>query len=128
MFGLPQASIARMPRQSMFDQLQAGISRDLFAGSLIGYHSGRLLSVADAIKELRGFDLVCNGCPEDGQPCHGAVLSRIANQPEQRRASKPESAGQKQQLNRRLRHDRWWATSHDLCYDFRVPQPIFRRK
>ena len=61
-----------------------------------GYHSGRLRSVEDAIRELRGFNLACSGCPDDGQPCHGTILLRIANnQPEKRRAQKPQSAGQK---------------------------------
>ena len=68
---------------------------DLLAGKLRGYRSGRPLSVDDAIRELRGFDLVCSGCPDDGQPCHGTILLRIANQPEKRCAQKPESAGQK---------------------------------
>jgi hypothetical protein len=54
--------------------------RDLLAGKLRGYRSRRLLTVDDAVKELRGYDLVCMYCPEDGRPCHGAVLLRIANQ------------------------------------------------
>ena len=53
--------------------------RDLLAGTLRGYRTKRPLSVADAIKELRGFDLVCSGCKIDGQACHGDVLLGIAN-------------------------------------------------
>src|SRR5262245_16302077 len=54
--------------------------RDLLAGNLRGYRTGRRLSIADAIKGLREFDLVCSGCLEDGLPCHGDALLRIANQ------------------------------------------------
>jgi hypothetical protein len=53
---------------------------DLLAGKLSGYRTGRQPSVADTIKKLRGFDLVCSECKEDGFPRHGAVLLRIANQ------------------------------------------------
>lgn len=53
--------------------------RDLLAGTLKGYKSGRPLSVEHAKRELRGFDLVCSGCKEDGLPCHGDVLLRVAN-------------------------------------------------
>ena len=53
--------------------------RDLLAGNLKGYKSGRPLRIADAKRELRGFDLVCFGCKEDGLPCHGDVLLEVAN-------------------------------------------------
>jgi hypothetical protein len=53
--------------------------RDLLAGTLKGYKSRRPLTVADAKRELCGFDLVCSGCTEDGLPCHGDVLLRYAN-------------------------------------------------
>jgi Domain of unknown function (DUF4326) len=58
--------------------------RDLLAGNLKGYRSGRALTIADAQRELRGHDLVCSGCQLDGLPCHGDVLLRYANaqQPE----------------------------------------------
>jgi Domain of unknown function (DUF4326) len=51
----------------------------LLAGILTGYKSGRPLTVADAKRELGGFDLVCCGCEQDGLPCHGDVLLRYAN-------------------------------------------------
>jgi hypothetical protein len=54
--------------------------RDLLAGNLRGYRSGRSLTVRAAKKELWGFDLVCSGCKEDSQPCHGDVLLHIANE------------------------------------------------
>ena len=53
--------------------------RDLLAGTLKGYRSGRPLTVEDAKRELRGWDLVCCGCKEDGLLCHGDVLLKIAN-------------------------------------------------
>jgi hypothetical protein len=52
--------------------------RDLLAGKLRGYRSGRLLTVATAKKELAGFDLACS-CKDDGEPCHGDVLLKYAN-------------------------------------------------
>ena len=36
---------------------------------------------AEIRADLAGKDIGCN-CPEDGQPCHGDTLLRIANQPE----------------------------------------------
>jgi len=45
--------------------------RDLLAGNLRGYRTGRRLSVADAIKELRGFDLVCSAARKTGFPVMG---------------------------------------------------------
>jgi hypothetical protein len=53
--------------------------RDLLAGNLKGYKTGRKLTVADAQRELRGFDLVCGGCKQDELHCHGDVLLRYAN-------------------------------------------------
>jgi len=53
--------------------------RDLLTGTLKGYRTGRLLGVADAIRELSGFHLVCSGCKLDGQPCHGDVLLTYAD-------------------------------------------------
>jgi hypothetical protein len=53
--------------------------RDLLAGNLKGYKTGRKLTVADAKRELRGFDLVCGGCKQDELHCHGDVLLRYAN-------------------------------------------------
>jgi hypothetical protein len=50
--------------------------RDLLAGTLKGFKSGRSLTITDARRELRGFDLVCCGCKEAGLPCHGDVLLR----------------------------------------------------
>ena len=53
--------------------------RDLLAGTLKGFKSGRSLTITDARRELRGFILVCCGCKEAGLPCQGDVLLRYTN-------------------------------------------------